>query len=613
MKKNKLLAVLLTALLCISLAACGNKTATLMTYETGVAADGSYDTSLFFRNDLNLNHAADPGAIWVSEEEHETDGGYFYVYATTVYENFIAFRSRDLSNWESLGTVIDWGENADSRWCKADLWAPEVIRGGDGKYYMYFTAAYAPNDGYVGYIGVAVSDSPAGPFAYYTGKNLLDEDLDLTKPTMELNLDHPAYVVDGKIVSKNESAVAKENQAEGKAGQDKKDPNFLTVIDVSPFFDDDGKMYLYMRVQYSHQGSWPHLAVVEMADMVTPIYDTFTELTYPGYASLADKEAGIPFDIETGSRLDEAPFMIKHNGVYYLTYAPIGYEVRTGYSVSVAVSDSPTGPFVKLKREHGNPTLCIDADQDHMAGPGHHAFVHVGDEIFVFYHSLLDRASGTANPRGIAYDRITFVDGSTYGITAEEYGFTTPSGTFDMLYSNGPSWSPQPLPYVVSGYKNVASKAKVSVKDGKASTARYLTDGLFVSHEYASHIEYYGKAGGTTVTLEFKEPQEVAAVMIYNSYDFAYAFKSIDEIRFELAESPASFNGNTNIVAVRDLSFDPAYYNVATRTIRPGCAAIARFNPIKVNKITVKVSAQLDQSGEAGNGIKISDIAVLAK
>ncbi|MDE7395099.1 MAG: family 43 glycosylhydrolase [Clostridiales bacterium] len=619
MKRNKLLAVLLTALLCVSFAACGDKPATLMAYETGVAADGSYDTSLFFRNDLNLNHAADPGAIWVSKEEHEADGGYFYVYATTVYDNFIGFRSKDLSNWESLGTVIDWGEDAEDRWCKWDLWAPEVIRGSDGKYYMYFTACYGQdNTNYTGYIGVAVSDSPAGPFVYYTGENLLGEQLDIAHPTMELNLDHPAYVVDGETISENKSKVAEENQGWGKEGQDKKDPNYMTIIDVSPFFDDDGRMYLYMRIQYSHQmatssWAWPHLAVVEMADMVTPIYDTFTELTYPGFASLADKEANIPFAMETGSRLDEAPFMIKHNGVYYLTYAPIGYEVRNGYSVSVAVSDSPTGPFVKMKREHGNPTLCIDADQDHMAGPGHHAFVYVGDEIFVIYHSLLDRASGNANPRGIAYDRITFVDGSTYGITAAEYGFTTASGTFDMLYSNGPTWSPQPLPYEVSGYRNMAGKAKVTVKDGDKATARYLTDGLFVSHEYAAHIEYRGKAGGTTVTLEFAEAQEVAAVMIYNSYDFAYAFKSIDEIRFELASSPAWFNGNTTVVAIRNLPFDPTYYNVASRTIRPGCAATARFNPIKVKKITIKVSAQLDQSGEAGDGIKISDIAVLAK
>lgn len=615
MKKNKLLAILLTALLCTSLAACGGKSATLMPYETGVATDGSYDTSMFFRNDLNLNHAADPGAIWVSEEEHETDGGYFYVYATTVYDNFIGFRSKDLSNWESLGTVIDWGEDADSRWCKENLWAPEVMRI-DNKYYMYFTANYEGRGEYVGYVGVAVSDSPAGPFVYCTGENLLGEQLEITKPTMELNLDHPAYVVDGETVSENKSTVAEENQGWGTEGQDKKDPNYMTIIDVSPFIDDDGKMYLYMRVQYSNRTSdmpWPHLAVVEMADVVTPIYDTFTHLTYPGYASLADKEAYIPFDIETGSHVDEAPFMIKHNGVYYLTYATGDYQIRTAYSVSVAVSDSPMGPFVKLKREHGNPTLCIDAEQDHMAGPGHHEFVYVGDEIFVFYHSLLDRASGTANPRGIAYDRITFVDGSTYGIKSEDYGFTTQSGTFDMLYSNGPTWSPQPLPFTVSGYKNIAAMAKVSVKDGDKATARYLTDGLFVSHEYAEHLEYLGKAGGTTVTLEFAQPQEVAAVMIYNSYDFAYAFKSIDEIRFELSESPSWFEGNETVVAIRNLSFDPTYYNVATRYVRPGCAVTARFNPIKVKKITIKVSAQLDQTGEAGNGIKISDIAVLGK
>ncbi len=615
MKKRKLLAILLTALLSVSLLACGEENVMLMAYETGVAADGKYDTSLFFRNDLNLNHAADPGAIWVSEEEHETDGGYFYVYATTVYNNFIAFRSKDLSNWENLGTAIDWEASGGNQWCTINLWAPEVIywnpeKGGDGKYYMFFTGNHTTtivdDDSY---IGVAVSDSPAGPFLHYTGKNLLGEDLDQTKPTMDFNDDHPAYIVDGVVISNNKTKVAPD-----KRYPSADDPYFNGIIDVSPFIDDDGKIYLYMRSEFARSANpKAHLTVVQMADMVTPIYDTFTELTYPGYASLEDKAAGIPFSMEIGSPWDEAPFMIKHNGVYFLTYAPIGYGSRTGYSVSVAVSDSPMGPFTKMKREHGNPALCIDADQDHMAGPGHHAFAYVGDEIYVFYHSLMDRASGNSNPRGIAYDKITFVDGNTYGITAEEYGFTTSTGTFDMIYANGPTWSPQPLPYAVSGYKNVADQATVTAENGVAGTARYLVDGLFVSHEYAAHLEYRGKAGSTTITLEFPATQEVAAVMIYNSYDFAHAFKSIDEIRFDLAESPASLSGSAKTVAVRNVVFSPEYYNTATRTIRPGCAATARFNPIKVNKITITVSTQLDDTAEAGEGIKISDIVVLAK
>lgn len=241
--------------------------------------------------------------------------------------------------------------------------------------------------------------------------------------------------------------------------------------------------------------------------------------------------------------------MIKHDGVYYLTYAPIGYGSRTGYSVSVAVSNSPFGPFTKMDREHGNPALNIEAHQDWMAGPGHHCFTEVGDEIFVFYHSLMDRATGDSNPRGIAYDRVTFIDGSNYDIPAEKYGIKSETGTFDMLYANGPTWSVQPLPAEITGYRNVAGEATVTADSG-ADTVKYLNDGLFVAHEYAEHMEYMSE-GAATITLTFPEPKEVTALMIYNSNDYTCAFKYIDSIRFDLSEPPSTYNGD------RDDGVDP--------------------------------------------------------
>lgn len=264
-----------------------------------------------------------------------------------------------------------------------------------------------------------------------------------------------------------------------------------------------------------------------------------------------------------------------------------------------------------MDREHGNPALNIEAHQDWMAGPGHHCFTEVGDEIFVFYHSLMDRATGDSNPRGIAYDRVTFIDGSNYDIPAEKYGIKSETGTFDMLYANGPTWSVQPLPAEITGYRNVAGEATVTADSG-ADTVKYLNDGLFVAHEYAEHMEYMSE-GAATITLTFPEPKEVTALMIYNSNDYTCAFKYIDSIRFDLSEPPSTYNGDETTVWIRNLGVSTDYYNEGERVMRSGGAAVARFNPIKVKSITIKVSAHLDTSSEAGSGIKISDIAVLGK
>ena len=47
-----------------------------------------------------------------------------------------------------------------------DFYAPDCVRGNDGRYYLYYFAA-GPNAEPFGPLSVAVSESPAGPFEYY--------------------------------------------------------------------------------------------------------------------------------------------------------------------------------------------------------------------------------------------------------------------------------------------------------------------------------------------------------------------------------------------------------------------------------------------------------------
>lgn len=63
----------------------------------------------------------------------------------------------DLSDWRYEGVIFRKSQDAKR---SGNLYAPDVIQGLDGKYYLY----YSKDDSSV--IGVAVSNSPAGPFEY---------------------------------------------------------------------------------------------------------------------------------------------------------------------------------------------------------------------------------------------------------------------------------------------------------------------------------------------------------------------------------------------------------------------------------------------------------------
>ena len=60
----------------------------------------------------------------------------------------------DLSDWRYEGVIYTKTQDPSNRDGKMDLWAPDVCRGADGRYYLYYCFSFYHE------IGVAVSDSP---------------------------------------------------------------------------------------------------------------------------------------------------------------------------------------------------------------------------------------------------------------------------------------------------------------------------------------------------------------------------------------------------------------------------------------------------------------------
>ena len=93
---------------------------------------------------------------------HDREGGY-----TFCMEDYVVYSApvTDLSDWCCEGISYRAAQDPDHSEYKY-LYAPDVVRGNDGRYYLYYCSSGIY--GYGGYtrpISVAVSDGPAGPFA----------------------------------------------------------------------------------------------------------------------------------------------------------------------------------------------------------------------------------------------------------------------------------------------------------------------------------------------------------------------------------------------------------------------------------------------------------------
>jgi beta-xylosidase len=134
----------------------------------GIAPTADKKTINTAKNPI-LPNGADPHAVVV--------GDTVWIYPTfglNREQAFYAFTSKNLLKWERRGPILRF---ADVKWINADgnrrhfAWAPCMIAH-DGKYYFYYSVGdqnVTPSR-----IGVAVGDTPAGPFKD-SGKPLIND------------------------------------------------------------------------------------------------------------------------------------------------------------------------------------------------------------------------------------------------------------------------------------------------------------------------------------------------------------------------------------------------------------------------------------------------------
>ncbi len=124
---------------------------------------------------------------WYADPEGVVFGDTYWVFPTFSDDfekqlHFDAFSSKDLVNWEKHERILD---TTQIKWLRQALWAPSIIEKND-EYYLFFGAndiqrpgrdSYDPDNdiNHYGGIGVAVAQSPAGPYKDYLGKPLISD------------------------------------------------------------------------------------------------------------------------------------------------------------------------------------------------------------------------------------------------------------------------------------------------------------------------------------------------------------------------------------------------------------------------------------------------------
>lgn len=185
--------------------------------------------------------------------------------------------STDMVNWTDHGSPISL---ESFEWARDRAWAAQCIER-NGRFYWYICAQNTQNDMA---IGVAVADSPTGPFKDTLGKPL---------------------IINGS----------------------------WSNIDPTVYIDDDGQAYLYWG-----NGSLYYVKLNK--DMISYSGDIVTvPITVESFGGIrGNKNAETP----NKDMFVEGPWLYKRNNLYYMMFAGMG---KGGETLSYSTSASPVGPW----------------------------------------------------------------------------------------------------------------------------------------------------------------------------------------------------------------------------------------------------------------------------
>ena len=328
------------------------------------------------RNDIQMKQIFNPylpSYEYIPDGEPHIFGERLYIYGSHdrfggedyCVNDYVCWSAplEDLSNWKFEGTIYRKTQHPYSVG-RNILFAPDVVQGKDGRYYLYYSVADSA------IMSVAVCDTPAGSYQYY-----------------------------GDVRDRN-------GHVAGSSSGD------FFQFDPGVFLDEDGRIFLFSgfcpgRLEDAQGRKFVGCHMCELEDDMITIKR--------GPEIILDRNTPCPEE----QRYFEAPSLRKFHGRYYLIYS-----VRIG-GLHYYISDRPDGGYRYGGRIHSTSDVGINGhsveNPAYPNGNTHGSLIEIQGNYYIFDHRLTNHSSycrqGVAEQVWIEEDgRILQVEATSCGL-----------------------------------------------------------------------------------------------------------------------------------------------------------------------------------------------------
>ena len=320
---------------------------------------------------------------------HDTEGGQRYC----AEGNYIGWSAPldDLSDWRCEGVIYEAKQDPRVTGDFGDLYAPDVVRGNDGRYYLYYGISGgigSTGDDHNTPIGVAVCDTPAGRYEYLGFVRNPDG-----TPFLKYLPADPAVINDDGVIrlyygwalSMVAAGAHGGGEGQGEAGQAAQSGNPLPDIRKMP--KDQLRQFLLGAEQMLFHRTREQLLVepedVMGADHAVLADNMLTVISEPTRIVPSQFMAfGTSFE---GHGFYEASSIRKINGTYYFIYSD-----ENSNMLSYATSQYPDRDFVYRGILQSNGDVGLNGrkgeDRLNMTANNHGSLECVDGQWYIFYH-----------------------------------------------------------------------------------------------------------------------------------------------------------------------------------------------------------------------------------
>lgn len=320
---------------------------------------------------------------------HDTEGGQRYCSEG----NYIGWSAPldDLSDWCCEGVIYEAKQDPRVKGDFGDLYAPDVVRGNDGRYYMYYGingGIGSAGDDHNTPIGVAVCDTPAGRYEYLGFVRNPDG-----TPFLKYLPADPAVINDDGVIrlyygwalSMVAAGAHSGGEGQGEAGQAAGSGNPLPDFRAMP--KEQLRQFLLGAEQMLFHRTREQLLAepedVMGANHVVLAEDMLTVISEPTRIVPSQFMAGgTSFE---GHGFYEASSIRKINGTYYFIYSD-----ENSNMLCYATSQYPDREFVYRGILQSNGDVGLNGregkDRLNMTANNHGSLECINGQWYVFYH-----------------------------------------------------------------------------------------------------------------------------------------------------------------------------------------------------------------------------------